>query len=630
MVDITRFFRAATVAAIGGASLCMHSTQASDKKESDPWFTQEHKHPFEEKKQTTESITAGGETVEPTVSLTRKSPASLIRRARKELQSVPDSNLGKRITLLQQITNSERPRETELAQLRDLTALRLDALSAINTASQSQTNLSESISALSPYSQYYKGDSNLLVTLLKSEFSTKLDTQVSSLSRRNQATQLAQIKENIHQAGLSPIFGSRIQTSVGQATSSMLARRWAELLDESKPLPGEAFLMSKLLGHDIGKLNVALEIPPTADPRLSNSIARGLQRAWGNNFHFTQIDNREFRPEFILEIDVDRIQSSNTISAREMESTIPGAVVEEPNPDFLDLVERYEKAAENYQVALSHYEVLYDDYIEALNNEEYRDAQQNLQNARETLAITPLPTTPNSVQSREYSAAVAQVQNAEAVANSIPEPMAIEPTPPTPHHHKILEDMHLVPSTIIISAEEAPYVYTEKNIDFAFEAAAPVSLSVPLAKDLSITSKVSLDLDKEWTTNEGVHPRDPAVDSGTYSETEYQSTLDMFGLEFATLCARELNGLITSVKDKWKTQADPNSLEDTLLFLSMKAASSDIAQIGVNERELRELTELALNPQTQPEDFRSACLEILLAKTEFSHLADREKIGQML
>ncbi|MBK1875729.1 hypothetical protein [Pelagicoccus mobilis] len=628
MALLTRFTRVATVA-IGAASLCLTYTKAAD--DPDPWFTKEHKkHVEEDEKPKRSAIPGKEEEKEPTVTIRRTNPSTLVKRMRKELQSVPEANLGKRIALLEQIVYTDRPKEEDIAALEETTELRTNALNAIDTANQPSLSLEDSVKALAPYSQYYLGDSELLVELLKSDFSNRLNDQVSSLSRRNQTTQLALIKTQIDQAGLSKVFGSRIQTSAGEAASSMIAKRWAELLDETTPLPGEAYLVSQLLGHSISKLSLAVEIPANTDPRLSASIVRGLESEWGNEFQLTTLDQREADPEFVLNIDIQNIQSTNTVEERQVGSKIPGAVVEEPNPDFLELVKRYEKAAEAYQSALEHYEILYEDYIEALNNDEYRNAQEDLNQARENLAATPPPVGDNPQQAQAYASAVGQVQTAEAMARSVSQPIAIEPMPPQPHHLKILENIHLVPSTLIISAEETPYEYTEKSLDFVFEAKAPVQLSVPLAQEVNVQSEVSLNQNREWIANEGVSPRDPSVDSGTYSESEYQSALDMFGLEFATSCANELRSLLKSAGHELEAQTNTNSLQDSLLLLSLKTATNDTANLKVGEQELAQLSQLAMDPQTDAKSMRAACLSILLSKTQFAHLADQKRIEQLL
>lgn len=629
MALITRFPSVAAVA-IGSASLCLTLAYPQEEPPPDPWFTKEHKRPAQD--DATANPTREPATQEEAIplSIRRANPASLVKRLRRELQSAPETHLGKRIALLEQIVQTDRPKDSDVAALKDATQRRDAALAAIQTANQPALSIESGIDTLAPHTPYYLGDSTLLVTLLKSDFSNRLDRQVSSLSRRNQTTRLAALKERIEQAGLAQIFGTRIKNSADGAASAMVARRWAELLDQSTPLPGEAYLIGQLLNQSTTKLKLAIEMPATTDPRLGNSIARGLETAWGDTFHLTTSDSRTQPPELVLEIDIDRIQSSKTTQERQVASKIPGAVLEEPNPDFLKLVERYEKAAERYQSALDHYEMMYEDYIEEMNNQEYQDAQEDLSQAKRVLESTPPPSGNNTEQIQAYNEAVGMVETAEAVARSIPQPLAIEPTPPYPHHLEILEDLHLVPSTLIISAEETPYEYTEKTHNYLFQTAAPLRLEVPHFEEVAAQSEVRLDQKRSWIANEGVHPRDPAVADGTYSENAYESALDLFGLEFATNCANELKNLLGSAHQQLKSKTDTNSLSQSLLLLALQSATADSQHLQVEEHELEQLARLASSPQTSATQFRTACLSILLSKTEFSHLADPNKLEQLL
>lgn len=596
---------------------------AQDETKSDPWFKKDHR-----KEALEESVDRDSDA--PAVTLNRINKTTLAKRIHKQLNAVPEADLNQRIGLLEQIVDTGRSKDGDVETLGELRKLKDSALQAIQTASQPDIEIAQSIDVLAPYSNYYRGDSELLVALLKSPFSDRLYDHASGLARRSQTTELANITSKLGAAGLSPILGRGFKSTVGQAATAMIARRWAELSYDKKPLPGEGYLIGQLLGQNIQKLSLAIELPPTADPRLSENITRGIESSWGSAFRLTSSNQREADSEFALKIDVYEIEASSSQKESKIESLIPGAVVEEANPDFIDLVERYEKAAKSYEMAKSTYESMYQDYIEKLDDTEYRDAQQNLGRAKDVLSSTPLPPPGAPTAGSAFAAAQSQYKLAEAMANSVEQPYAVEPTPPHPYHLKILDELYLVPSTIVIGAEETPYEYTEKTLNYQFATEAPITLTSPVFEEVQTSSTVSHNQSREWTKTEGVHPRDPLASTGTYSESEYNSALDLFGLEFATNCSKELTRLLETAVDQLSEKVDMSSLPHSLMMLSLQTATGRNPPIEITEEELAELASLAKDPTVGLVEFRSACLSILLSKTEFAHLAGQEEIARYL
>lgn len=613
-------YRYSAVLAI--ALLCPFSTftSAQDKPEPDPWFTEERERPEVEEETNDEE--------EETVILRKTRPSALVKKLKKDLLAVPESNLNRRISLLEEIVATAQPEPEDQELLAELRNLKSQAIQAVIAASEDSMPLEAGIERLAPYSQFYRGDPTLVVRLLNSDFTTRLKDRVSSLGRLNMVSELSHIESKINEAGLASIYGTQVQQSVSGATATMIARKWEEATRGQKILPAESYLIGQLLKQNDQKLGLAIDIPANADPQLTQNISRSLERRWGEDFRLTSVDARGANPEFLLKIDVGSIRSSHTTKEKTNESIIPGAIIEEPNPDFLKLVEKYEKAAKIYEAELDTYDARYQYYIESLDDSDYRQAQDDLKRAQEILDATPPPAGPEP--SPAYEQAQAHLQIAEATANSVSMPMAIEPQKPYPHHLKILEDLYLVPSTLVISEEKTPYEYTSQELVYKFETEAPISLQSPVLEQIQLQSVVTLNQNRKWTQNLGVDPRDPAVDEGSYSESEYASALDIFGLEFATYCNEELAKLLDSAKKTLSATQQSLELKQVLMLLALEHVTSSGKAPELDEQELSSLAELATDRQTTPAQFRARCLAKLLSKTEFAHLADESKIAQFL
>lgn len=592
---------------------------AQDEAEPDPWFTEEREAPEIEEETSPNPD-------EPTVVIRQISPRAIAKKLKKSLELVPEGNLSKRIDLLEEIVSTVKPDPEDQQLLAELKSLKQNAVGAIEIASRASTSITDALAALGKYSTYFTADPTLLVQLLESEFSNRLSDQASSLSRRGEAAELAAIESALASNGLKPIFGSRLKLSVLDATSAMVARRWEELSRNAATLPGEAYLLGQLLKQNDKKLGIAIELPDRADPKLISNISRSIENAWGKDFQIKDPANRMSQPEFILKINADRIDSTHTTSEKTVESEIPGAIVEEPNPDFLELVERYEKAAKTYENAKKSFDARYQQYLDQMDDTDYRLAQADLKAAESNLKATPPPMGPNA--SPEYEAAQAQFQSAQAMANSISAPSAIPPSQPVPYHLDILDDLYLVPSTLITSEEKTPYEYTEKEITYNFESRAPITLVTPVDSQIAEKSVVTLTQRRSWTKTEGTDPRDPTASDGTYSDFEYQSALDIFGLEFSAHCSQELGKLFESAKSNLASKSA--DLPQALLLVALKNATSSSSQLSLDESELESLATLAQNPNVSAKQFRAHCLAKLLSKTEFANMADEEKIARLL
>ncbi|MDQ8186347.1 hypothetical protein [Pelagicoccus sp. SDUM812002] len=587
--------------------------------EPDPWFTEEREAPE-----------AGEENSddEETVTLRKTRPAVIVKKLRKELDEVPDIHINRRISLLEEIVTTSKSSPEDQLTLAELRATLEGSLEAITAASSDSMPIEAGIDRLAPYAKYYRADSSLVTRLLNSDFTSRLKERVSSLGRLNMVSELSLIQTKINEAGLASIYGSQVKQSVATAAATRVARRWEELTRGQTTLPAETYLIGQLLKQNDLKLGLAIDLPEDADPSLSRSIERSIASRWGDNFRITDKNERGANPEFVLKIEAGSIQASHTTNEESKQSIIPGAIVEEPNPDFIALVERYEKAAAIYESELDSYDARYQYYIDSLDDTEHRQAQNSLAQAEQKLNNTPPPQGPG--ESPEYEAARSEFQTAKSIADSISAPVAIEPQKPYPHHLKILDELYLIPSTIIVSEEKTPYEYTVQELNYQFESKASLTLESPVDEQIEAKSVVSLNQNRKWTQNLGVDPRDPSTDGGTYSESEYSSALDVFGLEFGSYCNAELGKLLEAAKSSLLEQNESLELSQVLLLLALENLASPSSAPQLDEEDLSALAKLATETEITATQFRARCLAKLLSKTSFAHLADAEKIAQVL
>lgn len=593
------------------------SAQEEDAK--DPWFTTSIKM----------KSTGDGED-EQSVNLRTKNPNALAKHLRKVLADIPDANLTKRISTLEEIISLvPQKAQAEQEEAKRLRIEKSKTLESIELAGSGKLTIESSIQQLGPYSHYLRGDTSLLFQLLQTPLIDRIDARVRFLGRENDRESLAELDQLITANGLKPILGSRVNYAASDSITDTFLQQWKSLINEETLLPGEAFLLGQLLGNDELKLRVGLAIVSTADPRLVSNITRSMENDWGKKLEFIPTTRRiDAAHDLNLTIETEDILASLYETSSNAESIIPGAVTEEPNPDFLDLVEEFEKAAKGYETSLKNYEMQYDHYLTQFEDDDYNRAQQQLGTAQDRLAATPqTDETGNTTQ--EYEAARAELQIAQSLANSVSPTTIPEPVKPYPAHLEILEELHLVPSTIITSEEKTPYEYTSKKLEYTFNTHAKLKLEAPIPNIEQSSTEVSLKQLRDWTRNEGIDPRDPIVDEGSFSQGEYNSALDLFSLEFGSRCSKEFKKLIT---DTAKTIDDATSpgLPQAVLSIALDYASSNKRPRTLNREELSKLTEKVNTEHMPLNELRATYLSIILHDSPYASLADKESIAAAL
>lgn len=598
------------------STLTLYPVHADE--EPDPWFTQQ-------KEGKTEDVSDSPSAVR----ISTKRPKALFKQLVSDYQKTPDGNLSKRIALLEEalsVLPDNAQEQQELAALKETRA----SLDKALTQASSSADLVASLETLSPYARFFRGDSTLLFQLLDSSFAESLHIKARSYSRNSDFQALETLQNAIRKAGLADILGTKITASANTSLARQIAKRWESDSQQFTALPSERYLVTALLGLPDARIPLSIKYPQNVDPKLSRNIQRSIEREWNTRFEI--IDKNTIgalKPDFTLEIDATPIATDISQDSQTKESTIPGHIVEEPNPDFMDLTKRYEKAAKAYEIALISYEANYQRYLEQFERGAYEDAQDERDRTFAVLQQTP-QTDAFGNQTEEYTAAKAESDAATSLANSMSQSDIPEPPKPLPRHHEILEELYLTPSTIIVSEESTPYEYTATDLDYQFSARANLALKTAVDSRPGNQEVVTLSQQRNWTQNTGVDAKDPAVDDGTFSDQDLSSALDIFSLEFGSRCSEKVSSLIQQSLNRLEhTNPQQDGIAQALAYIALKSAQSPAPIQPLGQDELAQLAELAKS-DISARDFRIACLKLVLAKTEFANVANDATLATLL
>lgn len=601
---------------------------AQDKQAPDPWFT-------ENRDVTLEDLAENSlkETDEDTkVSLRAKNPKALVRSLKESLASVSQFDLTKQISILEEIVATIPDKtDEERAALQTLKQKKQAILESIQTVAKGDLSIEDSIAQLGPHANYFKGDSALLVQLLRSPITQRIDSRVRVLSRTENYDGIQELRGVIVANGLESVLGTRLKDAATSSLSDTIANRWQELSNGAALLPGEAYLLGRLLGKNNMKLRLGVSTPESIDDRLESQIARSIESAWGESLEVVPSDQRSIRQnDLVLAIDANQIDSQLFEKTNTVSSTIPGMIVEEPNPVFLELVAKYEKAAKSYQTAMKSYEMQYELYLRQFEDQEYNQAQQQRDLAQEHLNATP-SVYANGDVNPDYFAARENLQLAESLANSLSPSSMPEPAKPLPTHLNVLEELQLEPSTIITSEEQTPYEYVVKDLEYEFKTMASLKLLSPATQTESDPENVSLKQIRTWTKSEGANPRDPAAQEGTFNRDAFNSALDLFCLEFGTRCAKSLALLMRDTSNRLNaTDPESDGLSGAVLYLALANATSERTTRPLSQTELSGLAQLASANGTTLKDLRAAYLKMILQDSPFSEVASEQTLSQLL
>ncbi|MDQ8202305.1 hypothetical protein [Pelagicoccus sp. SDUM812003] len=608
--------------AISGAIICFVLSGAAPlfATEPDPWFTQERD-------------SSGGEQEKAsTYSLSAKSPRAMLKRIMEAYERTPDSNLTRRISLLEEATATLPDRTEEQRQtLAELRNIQQGIERVLDQLYDNSLEPSEGLSALAPYVPYLKGDSGLLVRLLDSPFAQRLGDYARAYSRNDRIDDLRQLQTAVEEAGLKDILGSRVAESVNLSLARQIKRDWQKATSQTAPLPGESYLIDTLLGLDETRLPISVSIPENVDEKLADNIRRSIASEWSEAFSLLEDTATGPEPALVLKIDAAPIRTEARESSQVVNSTIPGETIEETNPEFQALVAEYQKAAESYESAMQAYETNYERYLEQFEDGEYDRLQRDFEQAERNLRQTPMSLPGGMAPNPDYSRALAVYDQARSLALSVSPNTFPEPVQPTPHHLKILDELYLVPSTIVISEEADSYKYTAKKLAYRFETEARLSIEASHPAAASPTETVALRQDRIWTANEGVHPRDPSADQGSFSQERLDSALDIFTSEFGARCSEGLDALLDQlIASLSQPENYSENIASTLRYLALRASQEDAPTLRLSQQELLRLSALSKENGLSPERFRLACLKMVLEKGGFDPLADEQKLSESL
>lgn len=592
----------------------------SQDEDSDAWFSKDHEAAAAENAEENDGQDA-------LFTTGRKSSRALYNRLIKNYEAVSQTNLSKRISVLEEaITTAPKHSKDVQAILAELKERKNDVLEAIESAGQSLSSIDDSIQLLSPHAEYFTGDSSLLFQLLNSSFVDRLDRRIRALGRSSDFDEIAEMKKSITNAGLIQVIGNRFNETTSDALTSIIERRWDVSSREFSPLVGEAFLLGRLIQAPQKKLSVQVVYPSGINPKLSANISRSLERNWGNDF---QISSSTRNPDLILEINGQAIETTRNEGASLVASSIPGKVVEEPNPDFMIMVKRYEKAAKSYAVSMDAYEVNYQRYLDDLKEgPEVQEAAGRVEQTENDLASAL--SNPGS-SAADINGAMASASEAKVFMSGVTRMPMPEPRKPIPIHLDILDELYLIPSTIVTSSESTPYEYTTKELDYTFVSEAELALKTSADSNLKVEGSIDLQQKRDWVKNEGIHRSDPTAGPGTFSESELNSALDLFSLSFGTSCSKEFGELLAQANAHLSgSRTASQNIEQAFLKLSLAAQQSGSTSYALSSNEISELAELARTSSVSASQFRLACLSLIIEKSELAGTISQQDLQGLL
>lgn len=574
----------------------------------------------------TDTVDIGGEKVEIEVNLPpAKNPRSLYRIALDRYDSAPPSHLSKRIALLEEALSvyPDDPKSMA-ATLDELKAYRSRVLADIHEAGQVSQDLRSALQLIAPHTQVLSGDPSLVVVFLNSDFARQFERQIARLGETKDLDALIEVNALVQQSGANRVLGQRFNRAIRSALATLVAEKW--LGADSRLLPGENFLAGRLLDDPKRKLSVRLDFPEEAPDNLRRNLRRSFERRWGEDFQFLPSDTTQ-PTDFALKVQTSGIETEQDVDAVPVASTIPGQISEEPNPEFMELVEKYEKAAKRYEIALQTYEAEYERYIENAKDEKWSRAQQDLDQAQ-SLANSITPSGGPGGPGPAYEAAQANLQIARAVANSVTSSATPEPIKPRPTHLNVLDELYLIPSTIVTSEESTPYEYTKKTLNYLLRAHATVEL---VSEAIRVSRPIQLQQERIWTENEGVSPRDPSAEPGDFSPQELNSALDLFSLAFGADCAKAFTTMLAEARAAAQPQAfGPEELPKVTLAIALQAQEAGAKPLALTTEEVQQLATLAKDPGMSPRQFRSHCLALVTQRLDSAPTLTREQIESQL
>lgn len=606
-------FRALTFAAslIAFAVTPALHAQSSDAAEDDPWFSKEREVGLPE-----------GE-VEKSEALIQKGPNAwtTYQRVLKALKETNEHDLITRISLVEQamaaypkFADKHEPLHKELTAL--LAKIRQD----LDQAGRSNQSVEQALDTIAPYRDYFIADTTLLVELLHTKLMASVDEQLRSISRHEDFARIDAIEAKLDAHRLNPILGQRFRSIMTDSLAGRIERRWSKASSGLGSPAGADYLVGRLIEAEDLKLTLKLQTPSNADRTLQSGIKKGLEQGWSRDFRIVTADSTTAKADLILNLVASDIETRVEEQSSILESSIPGKIVEEPNPDFMKLTKKYEKEAKRYEAAMEAYETNYGEYMRQFEDNSGQHLTDMLggpvteSSAAPTTVSAPSgPGAEGFVDPRSEPLHESVARNiAEVQANAISMINIPEPRMPEPLHLAILEELYLTPSTIVISSESTAYEYTTKSLEYTFRSSAELAVATPTGTPIQAKESVNLTQQRNWTQNLGVSPKDPAVSEGDFSDQALNSAKSIFSLEFGARCAKSLDSLLNAAVDTLSRSSSDS--DATWLALALDVQRNKRSSFQLSARELRELATLAGNDQLSDQDFQTACLRIVAQK----------------
>lgn len=595
------------------ASIIALAPAALPQDESDPWFSE------------TREVKDIAAEEEPSKSLVQTGTDSwaTYRRIMSDYKNTPDENLNGRIRLLKaamsSFSKSIDKHQDELASLEK----KLDSIKAqLSRADLDGLSVEQQIALVSADRRHFLADTTLLIELLNSKLMQSIERKLGALGRNGEFERLERLEQEVATQGLNSIMGDRFETVMRLTLNGHIERRWQKSKVDLGAPAGADYLVGRLINAPGLKLTLRVITPADADEALRTGIRKGIEQRWVNDFNVVMDDQPPRTADLQVEIDLNAIDTQVSEQSATVASTIPGQITEEPNPDFLALSKKYEKAARRFQVALDAYGASYEEYLRQFEDGYGDHLQNQLDSLDDTSAPPPPPSGGPESAGQGESFAESTARNIEEVTSNSAQSISVpEPRMPEPTHLKILEDLYEMPSTIVTSGESTEYQYLQRKLKYTFRSETVLEMKSHTGATLQAKDTVELQQERVWTKNEGVRATDPTVTEGDFSTHAINSAKLLFGLEFGARCARSIGSLLDETASKLQTDPSATDLEKTLLSLSISVQRGDHPKFALNAQELRALARLAEDPTLSNQEFQEECLRLIAKKGDLQALS---------
>lgn len=502
---------------------------------------------------------------------------STVEKLTSDYKTTPDEQLTKRLMLLGTIANLD----AKARVLRDYQSLEQtqDFLTRSLNTNPAASDLTSAINELKPVSPVLLKDTEFRLAFYDSTLLQSAKTTVHDAIGRGDTQTVAAISKACRNAGVWGLFEKPLRESAQESIRSLLA---SYSTNQNKSTT-KKILEERLLGKQSTQIPITLEIE-AEDQALGTAFKEAIKRRWSRQFDLRIDQNSDSSaqqdgapPALRSIVTIQPITTERSESAEQANSTIPGRTVVTENPDFKEALYLY-KNAHLIQQERADQSLEYD-------YGEYRERVSEIQDNVEQELIGPYIESgdpiPVTVYSKIYTESRKQLRLLDIDVPDVDKDFREE----------ALNNLADTPPTITVQEESQRYEYTKRNINVAFSSSATIKLLGIENETTPSTQKTALEFPQFWYLNEGVHPRDPTLPKGNFSEAVLESSKSTFVLQFTADCAKAFESAINEYAEENIAAGQSQNNSETLSYgvalkLSMVHASD-------SQMDLDEITSLS-------------------------------------